>query len=478
MPPRKRTAAPPAIEFLDYQQRYILDHSPLAVVLKARQTGYSFADGYAIAEDCLSERRKDDTRPVWPPKHYILSTTERQSVEYMETVAKHAKAFGAAIKLLVSEFMAEGFRFKELSIEFPTGAKAIGLPANPVTARGSSGNIHLDEYDHHHDQDGIDQACMPLITRGYWMRVLSTPRGKRGLYRIWMHGGPKWSHHRTDIYEAIRQGLRVDLDLLRAACRSAEDWAQEYECAFLDEGYAWISYDDIDKAESVDATEELPEGFFETQRGPLYFGLDIGRKRHLSVGWLEELVGDVRWTRAVVVAEKMKFRDQKALFWPLIKMARRACIDATGIGAQLAEEAADEFGSKVEGVVFTNSMKERMAEIQRDAYADRRTRIPINPLIREDIHRVKKVVTATGNARFDAEETDDGHADRFWAQALAELARAADVNVQPFAYHTVERMASAGLGETLFGDAPRERKRRKGSLVEEQPDYMGRRGIW
>jgi hypothetical protein len=32
---------------------------------------------------------------------------------------------------------------------------------------------------------------------------------------------------------------------------------------------------------------------------------------------------------------------------------------------------------------------------------------------------VQKEVTAAGNVRFVAEATDDGHADRFWAFALA-----------------------------------------------------------
>jgi len=32
---------------------------------------------------------------------------------------------------------------------------------------------------------------------------------------------------------------------------------------------------------------------------------------------------------------------------------------------------------------------------------------------------VKKVTTSAGNIRFDAERTNDGHADRFWSLALA-----------------------------------------------------------
>lgn len=39
--------------------------------------------------------------------------------------------------------------------------------------------------------------------------------------------------------------------------------------------------------------------------------------------------------------------------------------------------------------------------------------------IRADLRKVQKVTTAAGNIRFVAESTPDGHADRFWALALA-----------------------------------------------------------
>ena len=47
--------------------------------------------------------------------------------------------------------------------------------------------------------------------------------------------------------------------------------------------------------------------------------------------------------------------------------------------------------------------------------------------VREDLHSVRKSVTAAGNVRLDVERTDtDGHADRFWALALAYHAADAD----------------------------------------------------
>jgi hypothetical protein len=55
---------------------------------------------------------------------------------------------------------------------------------------------------------------------------------------------------------------------------------------------------------------------------------------------------------------------------------------------------------------------------------DRALRIPYDPVIRADLRSVTKQTTA-GNIRFTAERTTDGHADRFWALALAVHAGAA-----------------------------------------------------
>jgi phage FluMu gp28-like protein len=52
-------------------------------------------------------------------------------------------------------------------------------------------------------------------------------------------------------------------------------------------------------------------------------------------------------------------------------------------------------------------------------FQDRACRIPMDAAVREDLHAVRKTVTAAGNVRLDAERSEDGHADRFWAAALA-----------------------------------------------------------
>jgi hypothetical protein len=104
---------------------------------------------------------------------------------------------------------------------------------------------------------------------------------------------------------------------------------------------------------------------------------------------------------------------------PLI---RRCCIDATGIGAPLAEALVSEFGPRVEPVVFTAAVKEDLAFRTKRRMEARLTLLPDTREIRRAFSAVKKFVTPSGNLRFDATRTEAGHADEFWAKALADLA--------------------------------------------------------
>jgi phage FluMu gp28-like protein len=52
-------------------------------------------------------------------------------------------------------------------------------------------------------------------------------------------------------------------------------------------------------------------------------------------------------------------------------------------------------------------------------FEDKLVRVPADAAVREGLHKVRKIVTAAGNVRFDARHDEDGHADEFWALALA-----------------------------------------------------------
>jgi phage FluMu gp28-like protein len=176
--------------------------------------------------------------------------------------------------------------------------------------------------------------------------------------------------------------------------------------------------------------------------------MDIGRKHDLSVLWLVERVGDVFWTRWVLELSKVIFREQLAALKTALRHPAlvRCCIDSTGIGAMLAEEAQLEFGQyKVEQVTFTNAVKIELGMPLLAAVQDRAVRIPALPAIREDLHKIRKTTTAANNVRLEAESDDAGHADRFWALALA-LHAGANTGAAYFAPFAIGGDAAAQSG--------------------------------
>ena len=123
---------------------------------------------------------------------------------------------------------------------------------------------------------------------------------------------------------------------------------------------------------------------------------------------------------------------------PLI---RRACVDATGIGAMLGETLEREFAPRVEAVVFTAALKEDLAYRTRRRMEQRLTLLPDTPEVRRAFSAVKRFITPSGHARFDAARTDSGHADEFWAKTLADLA------ADPEAHQAASRASDAFLAE-------------------------------
>jgi phage FluMu gp28-like protein len=147
----------------------------------------------------------------------------------------------------------------------------------------------------------------------------------------------------------------------------------------------------------------------------------VGRKRDRSVLWVLERVGDVFHTRGVRVMENVPFSQQEDALHLLLRdpNVKRLCVDATGIGAMLAERLRQRWNHRVEGVHFTAASKSDLAMPLVRLFQDRLIRVPADPETREDLHKVRRTVTAAGNVRLDATRDGHGHADRFWALALA-----------------------------------------------------------
>ncbi len=209
---------------------------------------------------------------------------------------------------------------------------------------------------------------------------------------------------------------------MRAAAGDEDTRMQEYCCIFHADSENYIPMELIVACESADAWTDPPADW--RPQGELYLGVDIGRKKDRTVIWLAEMLGDTLWARRVVVLQRVPFREQFELIDSFMSMpgVRRACVDSTGIGAQIGEDLARKHGSRVEPVGFNIANKEAMATGAKRWFEERRLRIPAHAGIRRAINAVKRFTSTTGHFRFDAERTDAGHADEFWALALATAA--------------------------------------------------------
>lgn len=407
---------------LPYQRRWVEDESRFKLGLWARQTGKSFGSSLEAVLDSVRQRRN-----LW----VFLSRGERQSVELAEKAKLHFEAVGVIAQMHREPF---DVQTTQTVITLANQSRIVSLPANPDTARGYSGNVLLDEFALHKDSKEIWAALFPTITRSsrYKLRVVSTPKGQQGkFWELWQPDpeGDVWSRHRVDIYDAVAQGLQVDPEELRRGIKDPVAWQQEYLLEFVDESTAWLPYELIAACESDEASTQAELS------GELYLGMDIGRHRDLSVIWVAERVGDVLVTRRVVWLERTPFAAQREVLYGLLPQVRRACIDATGLGMQLAEEAVQRFGSRVESVPFTAAVKEDLAITWKRRFEDRLVRVPRNDRIRESLHAVRRTTTSAGNSRFDADRDESGHADEFWAGAL--MAHAATSPGGPIAFERV-----------------------------------------
>lgn len=396
-----------------YQRRWFLDKSRFKIGKFARQTGKTFTTTLEVVDDAY-EAAVNGKRTRW----VILSRGERQAAEAMnEGIKVHAKAYGLVFdEIQPYDWVGDNGTYRALEVELPGGSKITALPANPDTARGFSANVFLDEFAFHKDSGAIWKALFPVISAGWKLRVTSTPNGKSGkFYELDTANDATWSRHVVDIYKAVEDGLPRNIDELRAGIADNDAWAQEYELHYLDEASAWLSYDLISSVE--DATAGDPEGY---QGGPCYVGRDIGRRNDLHVIWVWEEIGDVLWCREIIEQKREKFHVQDMAFDEVMRKYRvaRACFDQTGMGETIVEAAQRRYGSRIEGVLFSNSSKLIMATTGKQRFEDRTVRIPEgNVTLRSDLHKLRKVASAIGAPRFVADRDDD-HADRTWAAFL------------------------------------------------------------
>lgn len=413
-PPPEPARVRPALPLLPYQREDVESPARLRWNCWSRQTGKSFTKSLRRVLRGLLRRRNQ----------VFLSAGERQSRELMLKARQHCQALKVAADLVDTRHFA-GLHVRRMEIRLPGGVRIIGLPANPETARGFTGDVLLDEFAMHADDREIWGAMFPTLLRGDGeLDVASTPRGCGNIFAE-LRDNPAFSHSTVTLPDAIAAGLPADEAAIRTALGDEQLYRQEFLCEFLDEAHALLPWQAI--AACADASLRPAESVAALADDPreLFAGVDIGRLRDLTVVWV--LARDRASTGPLVTVAIFElaaapFRQQQALIHALLAIPRlrRCAMDAAGLGMQLVEEAQSRFGShRVEAVTPTPAMRTQLAGGLRVAVEGRRIVIPQDERIFRDWHSVERTVSSGGHLRLAVPRREGSHADRFWAAALA-----------------------------------------------------------
>ena len=452
--------------FLPYQEKWILDRSRLKLMEKARQIGLSWSTAYAADERTAAAGERWD--------QWISSRDDLQARLVIEDCKMFAKLLQLAAEDLGERVIDADRKISAYVLHFANGRRIHSMSSNPDAQAGKRGGRILDEFALHPDPRKLWSIAYPGITWGGNMEVISTHRGSANFFNMLIrevreHNNPKKiSLHRVTLQDALDQGFLWKLqqslpdghevleydeagyyDFIRSGCADEESFQQEYMCVAADDASAFLEYDLIAGCEYGGGEEwEWDLGAIRESplRGRLFAGLDIGRKKDLTVLWVLELLGDVLYTRQIIELRNMSKPEQEKVLWPIMAKLERTCLDYTGLGIGWGDDAKLKFGEyRVECVTFTPRVKEALAYPVRGKMEDKKLRIPYKPEIRADLRAVTKETTPAGNIRFTAERSENGHADRFWALALA--ISAAGSSDGPITYESLgSRTSGFGAG--------------------------------
>lgn len=402
-------AIAPEYGLLPYQRAFLLDDARYRCVLKARQIGFTYVIGLSAVLGLAAGRDQ-----------IIVSASEDQARLVMAHLRAHAEKLGLPI---------EDDTDREIRI---AGCKATALSTNWRTAQGYTGDVWFDEFAWAPRPDALFNAVVPAITRvGGRITVCSTPWVPGNLFwKIATNHQGKYAHysrHTITIHDAIAQGMPLPggLEELRMNFDAAF-WAMFFECQWAEEEGALMPWSLLDEiAEDIAPVGKKAAA---PRYGRLRLGIDLGRVHDRTVLCL---VGEILDPVALAPTGRLRliqykavqgldFARQRALIEDWIRQypVEQVAIDRTGLGMQLAEELARAHPGLVVGRVFTAQAKERMALDLLRLAEQKRLSIPRDPALMAELHAVRRIPTATG-IRFDAPRNAAGHADAFWALALA-----------------------------------------------------------
>lgn len=422
-----------------YQIRFLNDMSYFRIVNKSRQIGFStILAGEALARAATQEGYRAN----------IVSINQKEASDKIEiarnlyhSVPDEFKEGNPSLKPVL-------YTDSDTELSFHRPPKTSTIISQPASAaiRGGRKDIYFDEFAHIRDAAKLYRAATPAIIRGNSrLTIISTPLGQSGLFYDIFDGTDaykNYSRHAVPWWECsamVKPGYYEEALAEAASVPGSEDrivkygsekllvvfqefggdllgFQTEFEATFADEATAYYPWELIIGCTNNDQTiwKEWPPGY--DSEGELSIGVDLARDQDKTVFTVvEHLEGKAKVLFAKATQDT--YDDQFKYLKYLVRIVRpsRVTIDQTGVGQKFVEDAKREIEDfNIEGVVFTNSGKERWATTFKGDMQSARVSWPNISDLKRQIHGIKRTKTEANFYRFSGL-----HDDYFWSLMLA-----------------------------------------------------------
>ena len=413
--------------WLPFQKRWIQDRSRQKIVEKSRRTGYTFGSSF---EWNLEALEFDGDSSIW------ISRSEKLSKQFSKN---YLMLWTRVTNCLVEMDFIPARSVTAGEVNYPNGHQIILASSNPDAVAGFGGKVGIDEFALHQDQEKLYDIASPAIMMGDRLQVISTHRGRGQFYYFIQESkeaDSKWSYHRANIKDAIKDGLvgvvndererkgqppHTDDEFyneIRGGTRSEVAFLQEYMCQPADEINAVLGYDLIRSCVAPPTSILGKDG-----SGRQYFGYDFGLTVNPSCFIrLEETKDSKLIVREWKLMNEKRFHNQKVCATRMMDLCHRGAMDAGAQGAQMAQDLEEEYPNKFEGVMLTGvNVRSEMANLVWRFFDEGRIIIPDDDTVIEHLFAIKKDEQEGRQTKIYSEGTSnkDDHADFFWALALA-----------------------------------------------------------
>lgn len=392
---------------LPYQKKFFLNKKKRKIFIASRQCGKSFVAATILVWKCLSKQFGTSI---------CISVNQNSASEIIKKCIQVAEA----VKLLTKGKLTYQASFDK--IVFSNGSRVISLSSNPSGIRGYTACCCvIDEAAFIEHLDKIMQAIGPTLTRDPTaeLLLLTTPAGRNGhfykMYEQALNEPKTWYVQHTTIYDAMDDGLNVDIESLKSLCPDDAIFKQEYCCEFANSNIALLNPSKIQTFNNIDSN----------YRYDYFIGVDFGRTNdYTAICVLARDINGINYLIDITVLKDTEFAVQMEYIKNKFNQYHPKALycDAGGLGKPLAEELELHFNRRCKGFIFNQNNKH-------DAYMYFKKMVTTNELlvhedyiedIKLDINNVSQVISDSGKVSYLVKRgRENGHNDRLSALILA-----------------------------------------------------------